>query len=388
MKQVILVAEMKGFAKMATALAMRVEEIGITPERVRSAARTLIKNAITAATSVSQITPLEAKRIGGDTWYFTFASTQEGALFGSVFLAAVLDIVMTGGVYYLKPSLAMNYGHPRLSGDSFLDDESIAAYRMADSGEPFRLVILPAAEAEVRSIAPTLLSSVQSGDEQVTILDWRKFAHGRVEPNSAAAGLHISSLLTDNDVVHFSTNADVLRQVIREQDSASLVRVFGGAMPCEDPDYTEYTRAAIRIVQSHKAECVVQNYFTPYPSISNYVWLRTCGRLVRQHPKHFAYSAFMLPDDAVRPIAFHLYDEVVMLFLRRYNEMRDTVSMAGSILVRNAQLAQRLREHFVEGVKTAGRFNQAEFDEFESRFSFPRHVINAGDVLIEELFRQ
>jgi hypothetical protein len=96
----------------------------------------------------------------------------------------------------------------------------------------------------------------------------------------------------------------------------------------------------------------------------------------------------MLPDDAVRPIAFHLYDEVVMLFLRRYNEMRDTVSMAGSILVRNAQLAQRLREHFVEGVKTAGRFNQAEFDEFESRFSFPRHVINAGDVLIEELFRQ
>lgn len=334
-QQTILVAELKGFAALASELAKRVEEIGITPERIRSAARTHIANAITAAQVSSSSTPIQSMRIGGDTWYFTFSTVREAAAFGAGFLASILDLAMTGGLYYLKPSLAMNCGTPRLSGDSFLDDESIAAYRAADKGEPFCLALLPPAEAEVPADLSGYISKETRNGTPSTELDWRRYA-AQQTLSSATAALHISALLTDSEVVHFASNLEVVRQITIQQQSAQVIRVFGGAIPCEEDDYREYAQAAVRLIRTKNVECVVQNYFSPRASASNYAWLRACERLARERPKNFAYSAYILPDDAVRPIAYHLYDDTTFLFLRRYNEIRDAVSMAGFILIRNA----------------------------------------------------
>lgn len=385
MSQTILVVELKGFASLATELAKRVEEIGITPERVRSAARTHISNAIAAAEASSGMHPLQAMRIGGDTWYFTFAGTDEAAVFGTSFLSTVLAFAMTGGLYYLKPVLAMNCGTPRLSGDSFLDDESVAAYRTVEKGEPFSLAVLPLAEAELSDDIAHCLTQVTRNGVTVTEIDWRRLG-ARLAPPAVAAALQISALLTDSDVVHFASNAEVIRQVVVQQQSASIIRVFGGAIPCAEEEYRDYTRAAVKLIRTKEVECVVQNYFSPHPSPSNYAWLRACERLAREYPKRFSYSAYILPDDAVRPIAYHLYDDTAILFLRRYNELRDVVSMAGSILIRNARLSHQLREHFVEGVKTIRRFGKNDFEEFEDKFDFSRGVMNEGETLLQELF--
>lgn len=387
MQTAILVAELKGFSALASELARRVEGIGITPERIRNAARTHIANAIIAAETSTDLIPLQSMRIGGDTWYFTFLTVDDAVTFGAVFLSAILELSITGGLYYLKPSVAVNYGFPRLSGDSFLDDDSINAYRTADQGEPFCFSVLPPAEARLSDDIKKYITKVEKNGSISIEFDWRNLCAEMV-PTGITASLHISALLTDNDVVHFSSNREVVHQITIQQRRASAIRVFGGAIPCEDEEYLHYAKAAVKLIRTKEVECVVQNYFNSKPSPSNYAWLRACERLAREYPKRFAYSAYKLPDDVVRPIAYHLYDDTVFLFLRRYNEIRDSVSMAGSILIRNAKLSQQLREHFVEGVKLLRHFRKNDFENFEETFCFTRSVINDGEALLNELFAE
>jgi hypothetical protein len=384
-EQAILVLELKGFAAQATELAKRVEEVGITPERIRSAAQTHIANAIAAAEFDAPSKALQKLLIGGDTWYFTFSDVSDAAIFAARLAGAILDLAVGSGLFYLKPCLALSRGMPRLRGDRFLDDASIAAYRAADKGEPFRVIVMPPAATALAPALKKNLKSADGTDDAILILDWRPIYSSQGEPVASAA-VHMSSLLTDTDVAHFASNREVLRQLMIQQQSSATIRVFGGAIALEEEDYLAYAKAAVRLVRSNAVECVVQNYFSQDPSPSNYAWLRTCARLSREHPNTFSYSAYILQDNAVRPIAYHLYDDTAILFLRRYNEARDIVSMGGSILIRNERLSQQLREHFVEGVKTIKRFKPAQFSALERQLSFSRESIDTGEDLVKALF--
>lgn len=133
---------------------------------------------------------------------------------------------------------------------------------------------------------------------------------------------------------------------------------------------------------------MVQNYYIKRPSVGNYVWLRVCERLVKQFGEHFVYSAYLLPEDAIRPIAYHIYDDVAMLFLRRYQESNNMVSMGSSIVIKNSELATQLRDHFKEGFKLTAPFGESEFSSFEDEFRFTREVKKSGDALVKKLFKK
>ncbi|NTU70106.1 hypothetical protein HGB13_04830 [bacterium] len=386
-KQAIIVLELKGFTTQATELSKNVEDIGITPPRIRSAAKMHIENAISNAHAKSKNKPTQHLQIGGDTWYFNFSTVTDALVFAAYLTGVIYDMAVGAGLFYLKPSIAIGFGFPQLRGDRFYDNESINTYRIADKGEPFRIKVLPEAENELSSKYKKHLKKNDDNSDIYFVLDWRSIYSYQGDMQEYTA-LNMSALLTDSEVAHFSTNREVIQQLMIQQQSSNIVRIFGGAINLDDDDYMEYAKAAVALVRSHSIESVVLNYYSQKATPSNYAWLKACERLSIEHQKTFSYSAYILPDYVIRPIAYHLYDDTVILFLRRYNEIRDMVSMAGSILIRNERLSQQLREHFVEGYKTTSRFNKSHFFEFEKKLSFSSESIELGDKLLKKLFQE
>lgn len=179
--QAILLMEFKGFTQIHEVLSRDMSDVGVTPDRTRSAVINLINNLIDSLSV--KIRPLNNKLIG-DTWCLTFRSVEEGVLFGCNLLGSIIKLVHEKGLFYLKPTIALNYGDPKFHGTSFLDDDSIATYRVADSGKPFNFYIvdkaIPLAKRRADFIMRPLISDLKlSNNKEILILDWHKYNNYR-----------------------------------------------------------------------------------------------------------------------------------------------------------------------------------------------------------------
>jgi hypothetical protein len=88
-----------------------------------------------------------------------------------------------------------------------------------------------------------------------------------------------------------------------------------------------------------------------------------CHRLQEAHSQRFSYAAYLLPPKAIKPVAYHVYDDVTVIMLRSFDEFTQTLSVSGSIVVKGREVSSRFRGDFSESFRTIGRFDQTKFEE-------------------------
>ena len=80
------------------------------------------------------------------------------------------------------------------------------------------------------------------------------------------------------------------------------------------------------------------------------------------YPKRFAPSVFLLKNDQLRPLSYHVYDgEVVHMGIRSYVPQRGVDTMSASILIRNKEIATKFRDEFLSNWKSTGLLDDKSY---------------------------
>jgi hypothetical protein len=353
MKATIII-ELKGFSAIADTLAERMSNIGLTDSKIRSAMREFVNAA------VSQITPLipieEIIEIGGDTWVVKLDDIDRAIGWGVRFYKILERRVIGSGLFYLKPSMALAIGDLKFQGDRFLDQETIKGYRSADKGEPFTFYAIGDAAEYVAQMKH--IPSVKP--ELSRLILWQNFRLPDV-PDLDKFPISFAHLLLDNEVLFFRTHGEVLAFLQEQQVRSREIKVYGGPAPLRLDFYRDYAVSIDMLLKNHHVRCSVLNYLsetTPQDAAS---WLIMCYRLQDKYPTRFAYSAYLLPSNAIKPVAYHVYDDVTVVMLRSFDEFSLTHSVSASIVIRGEQISRRFRSDFSESFRGIGRFDEAKF---------------------------
>ena len=85
-------------------------------------------------------------------------------------------------------------------------------------------------------------------------------------------------------------------------------------------------------------------------------------RLAIEHGGRFAPSVFLLNDDQLLPLSYHVYDnEIIHMGLRSFIPQRGTETMNAAIMIRNQEIALRLRADFMTNWKKFGPLTDSQY---------------------------
>jgi len=354
MKAAIIV-ELKGFSAIADDLSKRMSAIALTDAKIRSAMREFVNAAI------HQITPSipndETIEIGGDTWVINFRDIDQALSWGIRFFKILERRVIGNGIFYLKPSMALVVGDLKFQGGRFLDNETITGYRSADKGEPFVFHAIGEAANYVARKSDTPSDKVEAGRRIL----WQQFLVSDI-PELDGFPISFAHLLLDSEVLFFQTHGEVLKFLQEQQFRSREIRVYGGPAPLRLDFYRDYAASIAKLLENYQTRCSVLNYFSETAPQDAAGWLFMCSELQKRHPDKFSYSAYLLPKDAIKPVAYHVYDDVTVVMLRSFDEFSLTHSVSGSIVIRGDQISRRFKNDFLESFRSIGRFDEAKFN--------------------------
>jgi len=363
----IVVMEMRGFAALASQLSREMDVIGVTEARIRSSAISIANETIQRAGKPYGIT--KRMHLGGDTWYFTFDNPEDALSFSCELLGDFRSLANERGVFFIKPSMAIAVGEPQFDGERFLDGESIAAYRAADSGKPYQLLVVGDAVNRIKQVKGVIGEDVpkeKDTDPPKYRVDWQGIATEGVK--KAAPIISLPTLLLDSEIIYSHSSEEAVQHLVRQQERSQQVYAFGGPVPLDVPMYRNYMRSAIAVLKN-KPECVwtVLSYLPLNESFHTYSWLELCRRLSVFYPNSFAFAAFTIPEGQLRPFSYHIYDETtVHIGLRSFSPQRGTPTMSSAIMFRNRQIAQRFRDEFMENWRRIGAISERTMGAFTS----------------------
>lgn len=383
----ILVMELRGFAKIATELAYDMDKIGVTPDRVRSAGIHIINETIDKAKINYPFT--KKMHLGGDTWYFTFDEFEEGVRYACILLSILQQLVNENGLFFLKPSLALNIGEPKFEGERFLDDDSIQTYRAADSGRPFHLFVLSKAIKLAKQLPWLKMSHIQDADvDTKQLIEWQDI---QLTPESQSIGnvpFSLPTLLLDSEVIYSNSTSEAINHIIKQQERSSSVFAFGGPVPLDTPIYKNYIRSTLALMKKNsQCKWTVLSYLPLNIAVYTYTWVELCRRLSVVYPDRFAFSAFSIPEGQLRPFSYQIFDDsTVHIGLRSFSTHRGTPTMSSAIMFRNKKIASRFKEEFLENWRRIGALNELEWGEIYSKIQgLTKDIKKNSLLLIEEL---
>ncbi len=355
----IMIIELKGFAAMAEPLARDMDVLGITSERVRGAGIHMMNQILAEVRrdfSCSQVV-----HIGGDTWFLAFEELETAIAFGSAFLRIVASLTREKGVYFLKPSVAVGIGQPRLQGDRFLDDTSIATYRIADSGKPFTFYLIGEAIANGKRLSWVSYKQppLDHQGPPISLIDWLVTANPKSKQPTAPA-LSLPTLLLDSEVIYSQSAREAVDNILRQQARSRAVFAFGGPVPLEIPYYRDYLRATLALLREEQGPVfTILSYIPANEPDSSFAWLELCRRLVLQFPSRLSFAAFAIPEGQLRPFSYQVFDDnTVHVGLRSYSPQKGTPTMSGAIMFRNSKIAGRFKDEFLENWRRIGPLNE------------------------------
>ena len=343
----ILMIELKGFEGQGASLGERMSAIGLSEEKVRSAIRALANSTIQEVCVTNPA--LRVEEIGGDTWTIELRDVSTAVDWG-VRLLKTLEQKVLGGLFYLKPVVSVSCGDLKVQGGRFMDGASIRAYRAADKGEPFCFYAVGAAQkmvAEMKHVPTTKI-------EGAHLILWQQLA---LDPplGVRAGGLSLAHLMLDNEVLFFRSHGDVLNFLQEQQTISQEIKVYGGPAPLRLPVYRDYNKSIEVLLRTTNARCSVLNYVNESASQDAVDWLTMCQLLKAQYPGKFTHNAYVLPGNAIKPVSYHVYDDVTVIMLRSFDEFAQSHSVSGSIVVRGAEIARRFRDDFRESFRSIGQ---------------------------------
>jgi hypothetical protein len=356
----ILVVELRGFEAMAIQLAKEGDAVGLTSERIRASSVAIMNGLFDQAAALVQ--PEVRFHVGGDTWYFNFEKLDDAIRFASNLCRIARDHAANFGTFFLKPSLAINIGVPKLDGERFLDDYSILAYRFADGGKSYSL----------RLVGGALEKAIQSGEWPIIRAEDAKLGpFGDIHwdqiresgPLAEVKQVAVPRLLLDSDIQYSDGTSEAIELMLRQQERASSILSFGGPAPINQPLYRHYIKsmiASLRLDETKKA--TVLSYIPLDEPVPSFGWLEICRRLAYLYPGRFAFAAFAIPQGQLRPFAYHIYDgRIVYVGLRSFSPQRGTATLSAGIIFRAQQVAHRFRDELHENFRKVGAMDDSKF---------------------------
>lgn len=385
----ILIMEMKGFASLGGHLARGLETVGVSPERVRSAGINIIKGAVEKSMPAHH----QGKTIhmGGDTWYFTFEEPEEALRFAYRLLSTLLNLAVEKGIFYLKPSLALIMGEPKFEEEFFLDDQSIAAYKTADTGEPYHFYVLGKAVEVVDNLPWVSLIPLEGGMGDAgpaALVDWRNMTVDKGEgAHPEAFQVSLPTFLLESEVVYSHSTTEAIEYMTRQQQRSTSVLAFGGPVSLDSQIYTEYLRSTIRTLRDQpETSFTVLSYLPLDEAWCNYSWLELCRRLSRTYPSRYVFAAYAIPKGQLRPFSYHIYDSrIVHIGLRSFSPQKGTPTMKTAIMFRNSLIATRFKEEFLENWRRVGSLTEDKYKNLLASLKglTPVMMKEASDVIDE-----
>jgi len=106
--QTILIIEFKGFSKISTELSSRMNEVEVTPERVRAAVILLTEEILKK--SLNNVPHNNQFLIGGDTFVILFDNLEIALKSATQILGEFYKSVAKQGYFYLKPCICIGSG--------------------------------------------------------------------------------------------------------------------------------------------------------------------------------------------------------------------------------------------------------------------------------------
>jgi len=364
MNRAVTILELKGFAALSTALARDMEAIAVTPERVRAG---VIQIIATIADRCRDLVPvIRHGHIGGDTWFFESQDLSTAITFG-ILLMRTIESKATQGFYFLKPSLASTVAEPKLLENRFLDDESIAAYRAADGGKPFRYLVVGEATERIKLLPWVKVEAAVGETATATAINWRDSSP--TESQLPATDVALPTLLLDSEIIYSRSAPEALLAIQQQQGAARSIQAFGGPAPLNVPMYRSYIKTTIALIrESNGPEFNVLSYIPENEPETSYAWLELCRRLSIQYHPNYSFRAFVIPQGQLRPFSFQVFDEdTVHLGLRAYSPQKGTPTMSAAIMFRNRQIASRFRGEFIENWRALDGFGDASYAAIQQR---------------------
>lgn len=354
----IIIMEFKGFTRIAEELAKNMDEISLNAERIRAASIDIINETITETKKVESY--LSVEKIGGDTWFFKFRELEDAIKYGCLLLKNFMGLANEKGVYYLKPSIAVNIGEPRTSEGNFLDDMSITTYGIADKGMPYKMYIVNDAINQAKSLpwVETIDIAVEPKNNttnEIKCIKWIASANN-LGINESKIDFSLPSLLLDGEVIYSKSASDGFENIISQQDRSNSVLAFGGPVSIQTRYFSNYIGKTIQKLKSKSNfKIYVLSYILLDEPLNSFTWLELCKRLSIKYPKKFYYTAFIIEKGQLRPFSYHIYDDkIVHIGLRTYSPERGTPAMSSAIMIRNKEIALRFKDEFLENWRSTG----------------------------------
>jgi hypothetical protein len=273
------------------------------------------------------------------------------------------------GIFYLKPSMALGLGNPRFDGERFLDDVSIKAYKVADSGKSFTFFAIDESIPELRALGFTLKTH-QKYSEDISVLElvWVESQH--VNDDMLNFDTSLPRLLLDSEVIYSNTYQEAINNIVRQQERSATALIFGGPGSLTDPLFKSYVDRTIGLLKGEKnIRFSVLSYLPVNEPISSYTWLELCRNLQIEFPQRFAFSAFAIPRGQLRPFSYHVYDgNVVHIGLRTYSPQRGTPTLSSAIMLKNKRIASRFEADFIENFRSAGLVDDIKYSRLLKSF--------------------
>lgn len=383
--QAILIIEYKGFAQLSTGLAMKMEEINLTPEKVRAGIIELTNNLLK---SVYERKPYnESYLIGGDTFITTFNEVQEAVDFSTTLFAEFLKAVQEQGYYYLKPCACIGFGELQMQGERFLDDTSIETYRIADSRPPFTIWI-KGKEAINRCVSNGYQIYMDEAEVDLQKLEWLK-----MPLDSEAIGIpdiKLPQLLLDNEVIFSKSPEDSVNKIRQYQNSASSVYAFGGPIPYDIAFYNDYLKETISLVKSNdKIKWTIISYLDLSDKRTSFYWLELTRRISGLYPNRYNFTAYTISSGTLIPFSYQIFDKkIAHIGLRSFSLERGKSTMNASMIFKNERIAERYIQEFTESYRLLGKFDDSKFSELIQKINLSDSVIKQDCLkLVDELLK-
>ncbi len=350
-----LIIDLKGFAQLPIALAERMKAIKLSDEKVRSAIRKFTNDAIDHVSSVIPI--VTDRQIGGDTWVIELRTPIEAVKWGTYFYKYVEQKVLRGGLFYMKPVMALAAGDLKFKGKRFMDNQSIDSFRGADKGEPFCFYAI----GDAANIVSQMKGVISKPDMLGQLIDWQS-RPTPLMPKLNTVQNSLADLLMDNEVLYFRTHQDVIDFLQTEQMQSKIIKVYGGPAPLRLGFYLKYARSIVQLLETTKVQCSVLNYLNEGSPQDAADWLLFCHLLRQKYSSKFTHSAYLLPAEAIKPVAYHVYDDTTVIMLRSFDEFNNTNSVSGSIVVVGEDIAMRFRDDFKESFRSLEHFDSQAYN--------------------------
>lgn len=353
--QAILAIELKGFTLIADSLALKMENLELTPERVRVSTIEIVKNVLN--TLDKKYTSNESHYIGGDTFFITFSNFETSLKYASDFLHLCKDLVLEKGLYYIKPNLCIGWGDIKTEGARFYDNTSINSYRVADKVPPYSLWLT--GSDTIKEFKKLNKYTIKSEKDENTIeLEWTNIA----EDIALIPEIKIPTLLLENEIIFSNSASDSLSKITSFQKESKLIYAFGGPIPFENAGKSEYLKNVISDIKSEEKKWVIISYLEKKDVASSYYWLELARRLQNTFPSHYSFSAYIIPEKTLIPFSYQIFDtKIVHLGLRSYSIEQDKATMSAAILFKSKRIAERYKDEFTENYRQLKKFNDKDF---------------------------